>query len=220
MHPNKRWTNPWCWHCLFQGGFFPSPTNLLVRRMYQRGWSTNSSYIGRTIWTSFHLGLCRNWDSTDDIVTKHDSFLVVFDVFLVKMPQSFCALPATVFRGVSCGNKFNIRSAEFSHIFSETFKMMKKKHLFFLSFSTLHIVFTPFFWVENFCGKFEASYMLVTMGIFNVILAVPWITCSRRWWPEGGLKVAPKLVTTGGTLRIPRGDWGTLGKIRGITTPP
>ena len=23
-----------------------------------------------------------------------------------------------------------------------------------------------------------------------------------------------------GTLRIPREDWGTLGKIRGITTPP
>ena len=35
---------------------------------------------------------------------------------------------------------------------------------------------------------------------------------SARWCPRGG--------GNWGTLRIPRKDWGTLGKIRGITSPP
>ena len=166
-------------------GFSPGNKTCQLRRMYQRGWSTNSSYIGRTIWTSFHLGLCRNWDSNVDIDPNMTGW-VVFDFFSGKdAPEFFCVAYNSVSWGF-CGNTSNIRSAEFSHIFSET-QNDEKEHIdFFLSFSTLHIVFTPF-GVVFYCWKFEASYMLVTMGIFNVILAVPWIEQT-----DDGLKVAWK----------------------------
>lgn len=93
-----------------------------------------------------------------------------------KDAPEFFALPTTVFRGVFCGNEFNIRSAEFLlTCFSETFQMTKKKTSnCFLSFDTLHIG-SCLLGRVFYCRKFEASYMLVTMGIFNVILAAPWI---------------------------------------------
>lgn len=134
----ERWINPWCFYTVCLPGWFSIPSCVFSRRMYQRGWSTNSSYIGRTVWTSFHLGICRNWDENPwPGYWPNMGFaeLVVFDGCLVKMPQGF-VWPTTrqLFRGVVCGNKSNIRSAEFSHIFLWN-KMTKKNIENFLSFA-------------------------------------------------------------------------------------
>ena len=43
---------------------------------------------------------------------------------------------------------------------------------------------------------------------------------NKRFWVLSSFFIGFPRVDNWGTLRIPREDWGTLGKIRGITTPP